>query len=100
MERICPGAKLFEGFTTARSLLLACVLVATFESPIGNSMDSFVLRYEVRFCPEFLKPHLQIIEQVVNGRTEATIGAPRSTYYPLPEKGDTAPAAPNSEPMP
>ena len=80
-----------------RQILLACALVATFESPIGNSMDSFVLKYEVHHCPGASGDHLKVVEQVVNGRTEATVGAPRSTYYPIP-KAD--PAAPQPEPMP
>lgn len=79
-------------------ILLTCLLIATFESPIGQSMDSFVLKYEVRYCAAFINPHLQIIEQVVNGKTGARAGNPRSTYYPLPEAGQTEPVVPTPDP--
>ena len=84
-----------------RYLVSVCLLVATFESPIGNSMDSFVLKYEVHYCPGTSGDHIKVIEQVVNGRTEATIGAPRSTFYPVPSRDAMPPVPPaNSEGIP
>ena len=71
---------------------MACVLVAAFESPIGHSMESFVLRYQVRYCGHFDPPKSQVIEQVVNGRTGATVGASRTTDYPVPDAAGKTPA--------
>ncbi len=79
-------------------ILLGCLLVATFESPIGHSMESFVLRYEVRWCGHFDTPKIQVVEQVVNGRTGATVGAPRTTDYPVPEADAAGTLSPPTDP--
>ena len=82
-----------------RGVLLACLLVVTFEQPIGHSMDGFLIRYTVSWCPDhYLGPQIQVEERVVNGKTDAMIGAPRTTFYPVP--GAPAPAAPKPEPAP
>jgi len=76
--------------------LLACALVAVLEQPIGQSMDGFVIRYTINYCHDYAEP-IQIIEEVLNGRTEKTVGQPRSNSYAIPPKPDE-PATPPPTP--
>lgn len=75
-----------------RYLLTVCLLVATFESPIGQSIDSYVVRHTVEWCPDYYDkgPRLRIDERVVNGTTGVIIGAPRERLFELPTQDKPA----------
>jgi hypothetical protein len=63
-------------------LLLTCLLVATFESPIGQSIDGYVIQHTIEWCPDYYDgPRIRIVEEVVNGADGRRIGAPRENFY-------------------
>ncbi len=66
---------------------MGCVLVATFEQPIGHSMEGFVLKHVVYWCqPQYGTPNLKIERQVVNGRTGQAMGSSDWNFYEVPIK--------------
>ena len=67
-----------------RGILLTCLLVATFQQPIGNSMQGLVMQHTVRWCEGFALPIL-IEQQMLSGENGATIGGAQSNYYPVPK---------------
>ena len=73
-------------------ILLACLLVATFQQPIGNSMQGFVMQHTVAWCEEFNLP-IRIESQVLQGEAGHPIGQAQTNYYPVPKtKKDENPA--------
>lgn len=83
-----------------RYLVAVCLMVATFESPIGQSIDGYVVRHTVEWCPDYYNgPRIRIDERVVNGTTGAIIGKPRERLFelPTPEKpaAESVPAEPS-----
>ena len=82
-----------------RYLVAVCLMVATFESPIGQSVDGYVIRHTVSWCPDhYAGPSLQIEERVVDNKTGATIGRANELFFQLPTKDapatETAPTVP------
>ena len=74
-----------------KQILLACLLVATFDQPIGTSMQGFVMRHTVSWCEGFHLP-IQIKQQMLQGENGPVIGEARTDYYPTPnEKADESP---------
>ena len=74
-----------------RQILVVCALVATFESPIGQSIDGYVIRHTVEWCPDYYNgPRIRIDERVVNGTTGAIIGRSRERLFELPTKDKPA----------
>mgnify|MGYP001574654951 FL=1 len=73
-------------------ILLACLLVATFQQPIGNSMQGFVMQHTVAWCEEFNLP-IRIESQMRQGEDGPLIGEAKTDYYPVPKtKEDENPA--------
>ena len=67
-------------------ILLACLLVVTFESPIGNSMQGFVMRHAVQWCEGADFPIL-IESSVWLGADGPQAGATQHHYYAVPKEG-------------
>lgn len=69
-------------------ILLTCLLIATFESPIGQSIDGYVIRHTVSWwCPDYdAGPRLMIEERVVDNKTGKTIGRANEHLYSVPTK--------------
>lgn len=84
----------------SRYLFAVCLMVATFESPIGQSIDGYVIRHTVSWCPDYYNgPRIQIEEQVVDNKTGKTIGRANERLFELPIQDkpavETAPADPS-----
>jgi len=67
-----------------RRILLSCLLVATFQQPIGTSMQGFVMEHRVSWCEGFALPIL-IEQQMRSGEDGPFIGGAQSNYYPVPK---------------
>lgn len=67
-------------------LLTACFIVATFESPIGQSVDGYVIRHTVSWCPDYYdgSPRIHIEERVVDNKAGRMIGNPAERIFTLP----------------
>jgi len=88
----------------SRYLITVCLMVATFESPIGQSIDGYVIRHTVSWCPDYYDgPRIQIEERVVDNRTGATLGRANERLYSVPTKEvpavEVAPVDPDSAPL-
>lgn len=72
-------------------LIALCLVVATFESPIGQSIEGYVIQHTVSWCPDYYDgPRITVKEQVVDNKTGKTIGAPRERIFSLPTKDKPA----------
>lgn len=78
-------------------VLLACLLVATFQQPIGHTTQGFVMQYTVRWCEGFALPIL-VEQQMLHGENGPLIGEARSNYYPVPKS--PAEQSPEAQPTP
>lgn len=78
-------------------ILLACLLVATFEQPIGTSMQGFVMRHTISWCEGFMLPIL-VEQQMLQGENGPEIGGKRSNYYPVPKSPEEQ--SPEAQPTP
>ncbi len=75
-------------------ILLACLLVATFQQPIGTSMQGFVMEHRVRWCEGTPLPIL-IERQVFRGDTGDAMGGGAVQLLPGPEvSGGAEPRSP------
>ena len=70
--------------TNHAGILLACLLVATFQQPIGHSMQGFVMEYRVSWCEGFMLP-IRIDRQMRQGEDGPPVGAATTDYYPTPK---------------
>ena len=78
--------------TNHASILLACLLVATFRQPIGHSMQGFVMQYTIAWCEGFMLP-IRIESQMLLGEGGPPVGGTKTDYYPVPKtKEDENPA--------
>lgn len=69
-----------------RHILLACLLVATFDQVIGNSVQGFVMRHEVQWCEGADFPVL-IESSVRLGEDGPAVGTIQRRYYAVPKAG-------------
>ena len=73
-------------------VLGACFVVATFQQPIGNSMQGFVMQHTVAWCDGFQLP-IRIESQMLQGEDGPPVGGIRTDYYAVPKtKEDENPA--------
>ena len=78
-------------------ILLACLLVATFEQPIGHGMQGFVMRHTVSWCEGFALPIL-FEQQMLQGENGPPVSGARSNYYPVPKSPEEQ--SPEGQPTP
>lgn len=75
---------------------MACLLVAAFESPIGHSMQGFVMRHEIQWCPGADFPIL-LQSEMREGEDGPRRGTTQRRYYAVPTPG--AEPASQDQPM-
>ena len=82
-------------------ILVACLLVATFQQPIGNSMQGFVMQHTVAWCEEFNLP-IRIESQIRQGEDGPLVGEARTSYYSVPktQKDENPAPSPGAHPPP
>jgi len=80
-------------------VLLSCLLVATFQQPIGSSMQGFVMEHTVSWCEGFPLP-IRIESQVRQGEVGLPVGSTRIDYYPVPQTKEGENPEPSSIPTP